>query len=305
MPAAFRGVQQIPLHGQSLVAGWDDAGVRTRTRPQYFEQIGHRGLWKDGWKAVTYHLKGVPFDKDEWALYNLDDDFSESHDLSKELPEKLKEMVNAWWEEAEAYGVLPLDDRTLELFGGPPRPGTPHHREQYVYYPPISHIPADASPAMGGRSWSVSCEVIVDDSGCEGVLYARGSHNVGHVFFIKDRKLQFDYNALGKHYRAVGDLDLKAGAHELEAKFEREGRGGRLTLLVDGKEVGSTEVGTAVRMLGSTGVDVGRNGLSPVVDDCEPPFPFTAHFKRITFRSTGRRSVADVEAAARTEMGTE
>jgi len=305
MPAEFHGEKQIPLHGESLVAGWDDAGIRTRSRPQYFEQVGHRGLWKDGWKAVTYHLKGAPFDQDEWALYNLEEDFSECHDLASELPEKLQEMVQTWWSEAEAYGVLPLDDRTIELFGGLPRQGTPHHRGEYVYHPPIAHIPADASPAMGGRSWSINCEVVVGDGGCEGVLYARGSHNVGHAFFIKDGKLHFDYNALGRHYRAVGDLNLKAGAHEIEARFEREGRVGRLTLLVNGREVGSTEVGTVVRMLGSTGVDVGRNGLSPVVDDYEPPFPFTGELRRITFRSKGRRSAADVEAAARTEMGTE
>ncbi len=305
MPAEFHGEKQIPLHGESLVAGWDDAGVRTRSRPQYFEQVGHRGLWKDGWKAVTYHLKGVPFDQDEWALYNLEEDFSECHDLASELPEKLQEMVETWWSEAETYGVLPLDDRTIELFGSQPRRGTPHYRDEYVYYPPISHIPADASPVLAGRSWSISCEVVVGDGGCEGVLYARGSHNVGHAFFIKDGKLQFDYNALGTHYRAVGDLDLKAGAHEIEARFEREGRAGRLNLMVDGIDIGSAEVGTVVRMLGSTGVDVGRDRLSPVVDDYESPFPFTGELKRITFRSLGRRSAADVEATARTEMGTE
>ncbi|MEX1194115.1 MAG: arylsulfatase [Dehalococcoidia bacterium] len=305
MPAEFRGEKQIPLHGESLVAGWADVGRSTRSRAQYFEQVGHRGLWKDGWKAVTYHLKGVPFEQDEWALYNLREDFSECHDLARELPEKLEEMVETWWSEAEAYGVLPLDDRLIELFGGPPRPGTPHSRVEYVYYPPISHIPADASPVMGSRSWSINCDVVVGDGGCEGVLYARGSHNVGHVLFIKDGKLQFDYNALGTHYRAAGDVDLKAGTHQIEARFERDGRAGRLVVAVDGREVGSADVGKIVRMLGSTGVDIGRNGLSPIVDDYEPPFPYTGELKRIAFRSQGRPSAADVEATARTEMGTE
>ena len=305
MPAEFHGEKQIPMHGESLVPGWGDSGARTRSSPQYFEQVGHRGLWKDGWKAVTYHLKGVSFDKDEWALYNLNEDFSECHDLAGEIPEKLHEMVETWWAEAETYGVLPLDDRTIELFGAPPRPGTPHNRDEYVYYPPISHIPADAAPTMGGRSWSISCEVAVGNGVCEGVLYARGSHNVGHAFFIKDGELQFDYNALGTHYRAAAKVELKAGAHVIEARFEREGRVGKLTLVVDGREVGSTEVGTVVRMLGSTGVDVGRNGLSPIVDDYEPPFPFTGELKRIVFRSKGRRNAADLEATARTEMGTE
>src|SRR2546422_2231182 len=151
LPAEFQGIQQIPLHGESLAPGWDNSAVQTRSGPQYFEQLGHRGLWQDGWKAVTYHLKGTAFEKDQWALYNLEEDFSECHDLSGELPEKLEEMVQTWWSEAERYGVLPLDDRTLELFGGLSRPGTPHHRREYVYYPPVSHIPADAAPPLGGR----------------------------------------------------------------------------------------------------------------------------------------------------------
>ena len=303
-PAEFQGVNQVPLHGESLAPGWDNAAVQTRSGPQYFEQLGHRGLWQDGWKAVTYHLKGTPFEKDQWALYNLEEDFSECHDLSGELPEKLEELLQTWWSEAERYGVLPLDDRTLELFGGLSRPGTPHHRREYVYYPPVSHIPADAAPPLGGRSWSVTCDVEVNGDS-EGILYTRGSHNVGHAFFVKDRKLQFVYNALGRHYRATGDLALTAGPHEIGATFEREGRSGRLALTVDGREIGSTTVGTIVRMPGSTGVDVGRNGLSPVVDDYEPPFAFTGRLKRITFDIKGRPDPTEVEATARTEMGKE
>ena len=304
LPAEFQGVEQIPLHGESLVPGWDQPGAQTRSGPQYFEQLGHRGLWKDGWKAVTYHLKGTPFDEDQWALYNVEEDFSECHDLSGELPEKLDEMVNAWWSEAERYGVLPLDDRTLELFGGVNRPGTPHNRQKYVYYPPVSHIPADAAPPLGGRSWSVTCDVEINGDS-EGILYTRGSHNVGHAFFIKDRKLQFVYNALGRHYRAIGDLELTPGAHEFGASFEREGRSGRLALTVDGREIGSTKVETIVRMPGSTGVDVGRNGLSPLVDDYEPPFAFTGRIRRITFDIKGRPGPSDVQATTRAEMGKE
>jgi len=304
-PGEFQGRAQLPVHGESLLRGWVEAGTRTKTRPQYFEQVGHRGIWKDGWKAVTYHLKGVPFDQDEWALFNLDEDFSECHDLASERPEKLKELVDAWWQEAEANGVLPLDDRTIELFGGPARPGSPHAREAYEYYPPISHIPADAAPPMGGRAWSVHCDVVVGDGGCEGVLYARGSHNVGHTFFIRNGKLHFDYNALGKHYRATGNVSLGAGEHTIEAKFRREGPTGKLTLTVDGNDVGTAEIGTVVRMLGSTGVDVGRDGLSPVVDDYEGPFPFTGELKRIVFRAGRRRDPEDAAVAERTEMGTQ
>ena len=300
LPEEFQGVGQVPLHGDSLAPGWEDAEVRIRSGSQYFEQLGHRGVWKDGWKAVTYHFKGTPFDQDQWALYNLEEDFSECHDLSGELPEKLEELVQTWWAEAEKYGVLPLDDRTLELLGGVRRPETPHNRREYVYYPPVSHVPADAAPPLGGRSWSVTCDVEVNGD-CEGILYTRGSHNVGHAFFIKDRKLQFVYNALGRHYRATGELDLSDGTHEVGVAFEREGRSGRLVLTVDGRQIGSTMVGTIVRTPGSTGIDVGRNGLSPVVDDYEPPFAFTGQLEKIVVDVSGEL-LEDKDAQMRAVM---
>jgi arylsulfatase len=90
--------------------------------------MGHRGTWADGWKATTYHEQGRPYDDDEWGLFHLDEDFSEYHDLAAEHPGKLKELVETWWAEAGAMGVLPLDDRTIELFAAEPRPGTPHAR---------------------------------------------------------------------------------------------------------------------------------------------------------------------------------
>src|SRR5439155_3042572 len=112
-------------------------------------------------------------------------------------------------------------------------------------------------------------------------------------------------NALGRHYRATGDLDLSSGAHEVGVTFEREGRSGRLALIVDGREIGSTAVGTIVRMPGSTGIDIGRNGLSPVVDDYEPPFAFTGRLKRITFGIKGRAHPTEIEATTRPELGKE
>lgn len=305
VPADFAGHQQIPLHGESLVYTWDGPDVPTRRGPQYFEQFGHRGLWMDGWKAVTYHVKGEPFEADQWSLYNLEDDFSECHDLAEEQPDKLRELIDAWWVEAGVNDVLPLDDRTIELFGGPPRPGTPHYVREYVYTPPMSHVPADPAPPLGGRAWTITCDIDVPESGCEGVLYARGSHNVGQTFFIKDGKLQFDYNALGKHFRAAFDIDLAPGEHRLEARFDRQGQRGTLTLAADGADLGSIEIDKVIRMFGSTGVDIGCDRLSTVVDDYDGPFPFTGKLLRVTFRIRSRRDNADVEAEARHEMAKE
>jgi arylsulfatase len=305
MPDHVNGVPQIPMHGASIAGTFADANAPAPRAVQYFEQMGHRGLWADGWKVTTYHEQGQPFDDDEWALFHLDADFSECHDRSGEHPEKLRELIEAWWVEAGQHGVLPLDDRTIELFAAPPLPATVHARSDYVYYPPIAHIPADASPPFGGRAWEVTAEVEVHDEKVEGVLYARGGHNVGHSFFVKDGELHFDYNALGRHHRASAPVTLAPGSHELVARFDRTGKGGTLTVAVDGDDLTSIEIPKLVRMLGSTGLDVGRDALSPVVDDYEPPFAFTGRIRRITFRIRSRADAAEIAATARTELAKE
>jgi arylsulfatase len=279
---------------------------------QYFEQMGHRGIWADGWKATTYHEPGRDFDDDEWGLFHLDEDFSESHDLAAEHPEILARLQQLWWAEAGANGVLPLDDRTIELFGAPPRPGSPHALGgTYTYVPPMAHMPADTAPQLGGRNWTVTASVLVDDDDdgdggpVEGVLYARGNHNLGHSFFVQGGDLHFDYNALGTHFRARGPVVLGPGRHELEARFDRDGGGGLLVVAADGEDVGWVTIPKVVRMLGSTGLDIGRDALSPVVDAYEAPFPFTATIEQVTFHIRSRASAADVEAHARTELAKE
>src|SRR3546814_185283 len=117
MPDQLNGVPQIPLHGASIAPTFADAAAPAPRSVQYFEQMGHRGIWADGWKATTYHEPGQSYDDDHWGLFHLDEDFAECNDLAEEHPDKLAELVALWWEEAERHGVLPLDDRTVELFG--------------------------------------------------------------------------------------------------------------------------------------------------------------------------------------------
>ncbi|HXQ19247.1 MAG TPA: arylsulfatase [Acidimicrobiales bacterium] len=305
LPAQFNGVPQLPLHGAPLTATFSDPAAPAPRPVQYFEQMGHRGLWADGWKITTYHEAGAPYSDDEWALYHLDEDFSECHDLSERHPDKLRELIDLWWVEAGQHGVLPLDDRSIELFAATPRPGTPHDREAYVYHPPIAHIPADAAPPFGGRSWLVTAEVDVEAGGAEGVLYARGSHNVGHSFFVKDGALQFDYNALGTHHRVAAPLALGPGQHVLAARFTRLGAGGTLTLAADGSDLAAMDIPKIVRMLGSTGLDIGSDALSPVVDDYQGPFPFTGSIERITFLLQSAADAEDIAATARAEFAKE
>ena len=305
IPAVVNGHEQMPLHGQSLAYTFGDADRSTKRGPQYFEMMGHRAIWSDGFKAVTFHDQGVPYEKDLWSLYKLDEDFSEMHDLSSTHPEKLQEMIALWWSEAERFGVLPLDDRGIEIFGAKSRPGSPHYGNTYTYYPPIAHIPSDACPMLSGRAWTLTVDVVIGDAKPEGVIYARGGHNIGHSFFIKDSVLHFYYNALGKHQRASAPISLTAGAHQLAARFDREGETGTMVLLVDGKEVGSVHIPKIMRILGSMGMDLGCDRLSPVAPDYTAPFPFTGAITKAHFELRSKPTKADVDAILRAEAAKE
>jgi arylsulfatase len=304
-PTTVNGHEQMPMHGSSLVYTFAATDGITTRGPQYFEMMGHRAIWADGWKAVTFHDAGVSYDEDTWALYKLDEDFSEMHDMSSKNPDKLDELIDLWWEEANRNGVLPLDDRGFEIFGMKPRPGSPHSRAEYTYYPPISHIPSDASPMLSGRAWTITAEVVTGVDLVEGVIYSRGSHNIGHTFFIKDGVLNFDYNALGKHTRVAAPISLRAGQHVIAARFDRQDEGGVLTLLVDDVEIGSGVVPKVMRMLGSMGMDLGSNQLSPVVNDYAPPFGFTGKINKVHFELRSKSTQADRDAVIRTESAKE
>lgn len=304
-PGQVGGHEQLPMHGRSIAATFGDPSAPPPRKVQYFEQMGHRGIWADGWKAVTYHEAGKPYEQDRWELFDLTTDFSECHDLAAERPDKLQELVELWWAQAGEMGVLPLDDRTIELFGGTPRPATPHARTRYEYLWPISHVPSDPSPALGGREWTLTADIEVGEAPVEGVVYARGSHNLGHSFFVLDGVLHFDYNAMGTHHRASAPVELGPGPHTLTARFDRDGKGGVITIGADGADLAQAPIPRIARMLGSTGLDIGRDALSPVVDDYEGPFPFNGRIGRVVFELRTRRDRADIAATARTELARE
>ena len=305
-PDTYHGYDQIPITGTSMAYAFESPQEKTRKGPQYFEMSGHRGIWFDGWKAVTYHHPGKPFEDDEWELYHLDEDFSETHNLAKENPEKLREMIELWWVEAGRQGVLPLDDRGVVLFRASFRPGTPHAGRHYVYHPPISHLPAEVSPPLGNRSWVMTAEVDQHDPKKGGVLVARGTQNVGFCWYVKDERLVFDYNIFTDHHVLRSGQKVLPGVGKLGVRFIRDGKKGTIILMIDGTDCGSMEVPFVLRMISSTGMDIGRDGLSPVTDDYQAPFPFSGVIRRLLvdlleFRKPSEEKV-DAAVRQRAEM---
>jgi arylsulfatase len=287
MPTTYRGVKQYPLNGVSMRYSFDDAKARTTKRQQYYAMLGTRGMWKDGWKAAALHtpISGVGhFDEDEWELYNVDADRSESRNLAKEQPGKLKALIDAWFAEAEANFVLPLDDRSAPELLTIEHPSTEPKRTRYIYYPHTSPVPESVAANIRGRSYKILADVVLT-SDSAGVIFACGSHFGGHALFIKDRRLYYVYNFLGikPEQKFVSAEPLPSGKHVVGMAFAREKSGkhgesiGRTQLYVDQKVVAEGPMRTQLGHfnLGGDGLCVGYDSEDPVSEEYQSPDEFT------------------------------
>lgn len=306
MPKTHNGVPQMPLHGCSLVPTFADETAKLDRQVQYFEMLGHRGIWADGWKAVTRHQPGTSWEDDKWELYHLDSDFSEAHDLAADDPARLEMLVARWWQEAERHGVLPLDDRNfLETFRASRRQGLPASRDHFTYYPPVSHIVADACPPVA-RGWTMTLDLEHPETGGDGILVNRGTINSGFVLFLKNDRIQFDYNAFHTHTCIVAPTALQPGRHEIQLCVERgANRDGKVSLSVDGALVAGGEIPRLIGMLSSTGMDIGL-AMAPVCKDYTPPFAYGGTIRTVKFdlppRKTEQDKREEAERQARAAM---
>jgi arylsulfatase len=280
MPEVVAGVPQMPLHGASLLPSLTDPEAPRARGTQYFEMLGHRGIWQDGWKAVTHHSSGVPFDQDDWELYHLDQDFSEARNLAAEQPERLKALIDTWWREAETHGVTPLDDRGFfELFRASRRPGMPTSRRHFRFLPPISHIVSDACPPVF-RGWTTRLDVDHPEGG-EGALISRGSLNSGMVLYIQGGRLVFDYNCFHDH--TVITAPITAGRRRIELDVKRRGDGsGAVSLIIDGVKLAEGSIPRLLMIISSLGMDFGRSPR-PVAPDYAPPFIYPGVIHEVVF----------------------
>lgn len=240
MPTVYKGAEQYPLSGVSMVYSFDAPEAPTQKKVQYYAMLGTRGIWADGWKAVAVHApltsKGN-FDQDEWELYHVDVDRAEANNLAAEHPEKLQELIALWFSEAEKNLVLPLDDRSAVEQLGIERPAEEPARERYVYYPGTSPVPEGVAVNCRGRSYKILADVEITDPNCSGVIFAHGSRFGGHTLFIKDKKLFYVSNFLGiKPEQQFISGELTPGKYTLGMEFNREGTGDH------GSSVGTTKL---------------------------------------------------------------
>jgi len=219
-PAEIAGCEQMPIEGESFARSIADASAPSKAGPQYFEMFGHRGLWHQGWKAVAYHPPGTPFDSDKWELFHLDRDFSEVDDLAQKEPQRLADMIEVWWREAEKHKVLPLDDRFGARFAENAARAQ-GARHQFVFHAGMGHVPTDVAPDVRSRSYTIEAHVEVGDGGAEGVLIAHGDATSGYSFYVKDGHLVHDLNIGGGHEIVTSSRRVPAGAHRLGVRVDR------------------------------------------------------------------------------------
>jgi arylsulfatase len=296
-PAEHNGFIQIPVTGTSLLYTIDAPDAPTRKQVQYYEMVGHRGLWLDGWKAVTRHTQNVPYEDDQWELYRVDEDFSECRDLAAAEPDRLAAMVDRWWVEAEMHGVLPLDDRLVELFGARYDDHSPHPTSRrYVYRPPMSPLPAQVGALLSGREWAMTAR-LSRTAGEDGVLFATGTANAGLTVFVEGDQLVLDYNAFGDHTVVTSAAGVPVGDSEVGVRFVRDGNAGDFTLAIDGADAGSVHVPLAMRIMSSTGHSIGYDYGSAVSPRYVAPNRFKGVLHEVEIVTEGGTR-PDAEAAA-------
>ena len=315
-PDAIHGVTQSPVQGVSFAHVFDDARAETKHHTQYFEMFGHRSIYHDGWRAVcpwpgtSFSESGLGFgaeidaakltelDATAWELYHIDEDFAENHDVAKEHRDKLIEMIGRWYVEAGKYDVLPIDSRGTQRLADE-RPVIAKDRTNYVYYPGTQAVPPNCSPRILNRAHSLEADVEIPSGGAQGVLLSAGGVDGGFTFFVKDGKLQYDYNYLTLQRFHVESVDpIPQGRHKLRFEFQptgkpdvAAGRGtpGRAQLYVDGKLVGQTDFPVTIPLTLSLagGFQVGSDPGSPVTDRYTGSFPFDATIHTVTVDVSG------------------
>ena len=310
MPKVYRGVEQYPLSGVSMKYTFDaKPDAPTQKHIQYYSMLGTRAIWQDGWKAVAVHApltgKGN-FDKDKWQLYHVDVDRSESKDLAKDNPEKLKTLIKLWNEEADKNFVKPLDDRSAFVQGNIERPSEELPRDSYNYYPYASPVPEAVAVNIRGKSYKIVANIEIKDANCSGVIFAHGSRFGGHSLFIKDKKLYYVYNFLGITEQQLVSTAITPGKYTVGMEFIREKAGehkesiGTMKLYVNNKIVaqGPMKAQVGKFTLVGDGLCVGFDSGDPVSKLYKSPGTFKGGIVSFVTVSTGKEQYVDLEKDA-------
>lgn len=285
-PTMVNGVQQSPIEGTSMLFTFNHSDAPEGHDLQYFEMFGNRGIYHRGWSAVTKHRTpwvmtggALPaFDDDVWELYDGSSDYSQAHNLAAAEPEMLAKLQRLWLIEATKYNVLPIDDRGAERFE-PSMAGRPTliHGKSQQFFPGMGRLSESSVLSIKNKSFSVTADVVVPDSGADGVIIAQGGRFGGWTVYAKQGKAKFIYNVLGiQEFATEADLPIPVGNHQVRMEFAYDGgglaKGGDVTLYYDGTAVGTGRVEATQPMIFSADetTDIGYESGTTVTPDYTP-----------------------------------
>jgi len=309
-PDTINGIKQIPIEGVSIAYTWENANAAAPTRhtTQYFEMLGNRAIYHDGWVAATTPVT-LPWELStrtppdvitgyNWELYNVEEDPTQSNDLAVKMPDKVKQMQDLFYAEARKYNVLPLDNTTLARWNTP-RPSLTAGRTVFTYSGELTGTPSSAAPDIKNKSYMITAEVDIPDGGAEGMIVTEGGRFGGYGLFLSKGefgvgrgKVVFLYNLLDLTRTAWEGPELEAGKHTIMFDFKSAepglGKGGTGVLSVDGKEVArnTMEHTTPITFPEDETFDIGqdtRTGVALLEYRYDVPFKFTGKINRLRF----------------------
>ncbi len=302
-PMTVHGVQQLPLEGTSMLYSFADADAPERHGTQYFEMVGNRGIYHQGWTAVTKHRTPwdtgdtpLPaFDDDVWELYDTSTDWTQAHDVADQHPQRLHALQRLWLIEAVNHNALPLDDRFAER-ANPDIAGRPQLivGTRQRLYEGMGRLNENSVISLKNKSHTITAHVEIPDAGANGVIIAQGGMVGGWSLYTRDGILRYCYNFYNlQRYYVTADTALTGGVHDVVADFAYDGgglaKGGLLTLLVDGVQVGAGRIERTepIMFAADETCDLGRDAGSAVTDD----YPATGD------RFTGRVHWVDLDTS--------
>jgi arylsulfatase A-like enzyme len=294
-PKRVDGVEQKPMDGVSFASTFASKEAKPVRQRQYFEVFSNRAIYDKGWIAAAQHTfpwrqDYAPgnWDKDKWELYNLDQDFSEANDLASAMPDKLEEMKAIFDEEAQKNSVYPLDDRgTGRLVTPKPTPSDPH-RTQFVYSAGAVRLAETAAPNTKNKSHSITANIVMPESGGEGVIVAEGGASAGFALYVQGGKLVYHYNWFDEDRSIITSSEpVPPGKSTVRFEFAYDGggpgKGGNGALFINGKKVGEGRIERTVEArFGIDTFGVGADTGSPVSNTYKPPFAFNGEVTDVT-----------------------
>jgi len=281
-PTSVNGTKQTPIEGTSLLYSFNDADAKEQHTTQYFEMFGNRAVYHDGWFARTLHrapweaVNMPPLENDIWDLYNVREDFSLANNLADQYPEKLKKMEALFMSEAEKYHALPIDDRVIERMNPAiaGRPDIMGGRTTLTLYPGMDGMLENSFMNVKNRSKTITAELVIPEGGASGVILTQGGRFGGWSLYMKDGKPIYTYNFLGlERFTIASPTVIPAGNATVVMEFVYDGggpgKGGKVTLSVDGKTVAEGRVEKTQPLVFSADetADVGLDNQTPVAED--------------------------------------